>query len=1251
MAHVLATSASDDSTIVGIDPDWPHSWWSILPTSSLPSITHRVALDGYTQTGAAANTLAAGDNAVLRIELSGASAGSGVTGLTLTAGISDVRGLVINRFTSHGLDLGGTSNSVVGNFIGSDVSGTLDLGNTANGLTSSGSSLTIGGSATSAPGDVNLISGNGGDGLALTNSNSDLILGNLIGTKANGIAGLGNGGNGISFTGGGSAFNTIGGTQAGDANTIAFNGGDGVQITATAGPSTSIRGNAIFSNGSAANNLGIDLGADGITTNDATDSDTGPNNLQNFPVITLVQVTGSTRTINGTLNSTPNSVFTIDFYQSSSCDTSGNGEGQTYLTSITTDTTDANGDVSFSFHPTPLLSIGQVLTATAISTGASFNTSEFSQCTTITDGSAGAGDIQFTDATYTVGEAGVTASITVKRVGGSNGSVTANFSTVAGGTATAGADYSTVTDFPITYVEGETADKTVTVSIADDSIYETNETVFLSLGNTGINATGRKGGLQVQADPYSAVLTITDNDAVPSFRVDDVTMAEGHSGTTSFIFTVTKVGSTEVNASVDYSTTPGSATAPSDFTAIPPTTLQFLPADVTKQFTVLVKGDTTVEHPSEAFSVNLSSPINATISDGLGQGNITNDDADVTVAVSPTSLNEDGAPNLVYTFTRTGATSGPLTVSFTLTGTAASTDYTQSALAATFGAGESSTTVTIDPTADATVEPDETVILTVTSGTGYNAVSPSSATGTITNDDTDITVAVSPSSVTEDGASNLVYTFTRSGVTTGALTVNFSVAGTAVFNIDYTQTGAASFNASSGTVTFGAGSSTVAVTIDPATDTGFESDETVILTVTSGTGYNVAIPSSATGTILNDDPAGGIVRFSGPFFYTTENSRFATVGVERVGDTSAAITVDYATPDDSEATTFVPCSTVNGSASPRCDFTTALGTLRFAAGETSKTFSVLISQDSYVEGPEALTLTLSNPTGGAVLGSPSSSTLTIVDDLSEPATNPIDDAENFVRQHYHDFLNREPDPDGLAFWANQIIACGSNQACIDDRRVHVSAAFYLSIEFQDTGYLVERLYKSAFGDATGLSVLNGAHTLPVPIVRFNEFLLDTKEIGQGVIVGQPGWEATLENNKATFAARFVERSRFTAEYPLSMTAAEFVDKLNTNAGNPLSAAERNQLVSDLSTSAKTRAQVLRAVAEDSDLISAEFNRAFVLMEYFGYLRRNPDRAPDSDHTGYDFWLTKLNQFNGDFVKAEMVKAFITSIEYRSRSAP
>jgi hypothetical protein len=270
-----------------------------------------------------------------------------------------------------------------------------------------------------------------------------------------------------------------------------------------------------------------------------------------------------------------------------------------------------------------------------------------------------------------------------------------------------------------------------------------------------------------------------------------------------------------------------------------------------------------------------------------------------------------------------------------------------------------------------------------------------------------------------------------------------------------------------------------------------------------------------------------------------------------------------------------------------------------------------------------------------------------------PGTNPpqlitIDDSDFFVQQQYVDFLNRMPDPSGFGFWNSQITACGANQACIDGMRINTSGAFYLSIEFQETGYLVERMYKAAYGSANGTSTLGGVHQLPVPIVKLSEFLPDTKEIGQGVVVNVGNWQQQLETNKQNFAADFVSRSRFTTAFPASMTPAAFVDALNANAGNPLSQAERDQLVSDLSTSVKTRAQAVRAVAEDPDLNTAEFNRAFVLMQYFGYLRRDPNTGPDTDYTGYDFWLGKLNQFNGNFTNAEMVKAFIVAGEYRGR---
>ncbi|MGH9970749.1 MAG: Calx-beta domain-containing protein [Pyrinomonadaceae bacterium] len=379
-------------------------------------------------------------------------------------------------------------------------------------------------------------------------------------------------------------------------------------------------------------------------------------------------------------------------------------------------------------------------------------------------------------------------------------------------------------------------------------------------------------------------------------------------------------------------------------------------------------------------------------------------------------------------------------------------------------------------------------------------------------------------------------------------------------------------------------------------------------------------------------PGAATVQFSSINFNISEGGAFATLSVIRTGDTSGISTVDFAT--------------VNGSATNRSDYAYRSGSLSFNPGETTKSFSVLITDDVFIENDETITTTLSNPTG-SVLGSLNTTTLTIVDnDTAQLTQNPMDNARFFVNQHYVDFLNRAPDQAGLDFWTNEITSCGSNLPCLEVRRINVSAAFFLSIEFQETGYLVYRIHKAAFGNLPGA---------PVPI-RLREFLPDTQKIGVGLVVGQPGWEQVLENNKKAFAADFVMRSRFAAAFPTTMTPAQFVDALYANAGVTPSAAERAAVISEFggaTTAADTaaRARVLRRVAENSVLARQEFNKAFVLMQYFGYLRRNPNDAPDTNFDGYNFWLAKLNQFNGNFVQAEMVKAFIISIEYRQRFGP
>lgn len=245
----------------------------------------------------------------------------------------------------------------------------------------------------------------------------------------------------------------------------------------------------------------------------------------------------------------------------------------------------------------------------------------------------------------------------------------------------------------------------------------------------------------------------------------------------------------------------------------------------------------------------------------------------------------------------------------------------------------------------------------------------------------------------------------------------------------------------------------------------------------------------------------------------------------------------------------------------------------------------------------------------------------------------VDDAHDFVTTQYDDFLNRAPDDAGLQFWVNEINRCGNDANCIAAKRINVSAAFFLSTEFQNTGFLVERLYVASFQR----------------VPRLEEFVADTQTIGEGVIVNQPGWQQQLENNKQAFFDDWVQHPSFVATFG-GLTNTQFIDALLAHTGFTLTASQRTALIAGLDNGTLTRGDALRQIVEDQGFANHEFNRAFVLMQYFGYLRRNPDDAPDGNLSGFNFWLNKLNQFNGNYVSAEMVKAFIQSSEYRNRFA-
>lgn len=386
------------------------------------------------------------------------------------------------------------------------------------------------------------------------------------------------------------------------------------------------------------------------------------------------------------------------------------------------------------------------------------------------------------------------------------------------------------------------------------------------------------------------------------------------------------------------------------------------------------------------------------------------------------------------------------------------------------------------------------------------------------------------------------------------------------------------------------------------------------------------------GSLRSSTPAVTSIQFGGPSASVSETATSVNINVTRSGDLTVPSTVNYATFDGSPpiapATTPVP-------ATQGKDYLLAAGTLNFAVGQASKSFTIFIPDDSYQETAETVNLVLSNPTGAA-LGSPSTAVLTITDnDTPPPTTNPIDDSQFFVRQHYFDFLNREPDAGGLTFWTGTITSCGVDPQCTEVKRINASAAFFLSIEFQKTGLTAYLAPKAAFG--------------VIPL--YGRFEIDTQALEKDLIFGQPGFDAQLEANKSAYFADFVTRPEFLGKYPATQNGSNFIDALiatiQSSSGVNLT-PRRPDLVNEYllgATQAQSRARVIRKVVDYPEYVAAEFNSAFVTMQYFGYLRRDPDQA------GFAFWLSKLNEFNGNFVNAEMVKAFITSGEYRQRFGP
>jgi hypothetical protein len=391
------------------------------------------------------------------------------------------------------------------------------------------------------------------------------------------------------------------------------------------------------------------------------------------------------------------------------------------------------------------------------------------------------------------------------------------------------------------------------------------------------------------------------------------------------------------------------------------------------------------------------------------------------------------------------------------------------------------------------------------------------------------------------------------------------------------------------------------------------------------------------GLILHAEstPGGPTVQFEAANYNVSEGCAAAVVTVTRAGDITGTTTVDFLSSD--------------ASAQQRADYSIASGTLTFAPNQTSGTFKVLTTEDAYVENNETLNVALTNVTGGS-FGSQSSASVTIEDNdtVSPPVAQPIDDTATFVCQHYHDFLSREPDAGGFDFWKGQITQCGSDETCIRTKRLDVSNAFFFELEFQQTGAYVFRLYRAAYGNDQPFpnpSTLDPVEGKKLP--SYAVFSCDRAKVIGG---------SSLAARQIELANAFVARPEFLVKYPASLiTAEQFVDAVLATIQTDLAvnlSSQRDALIT-LYQNSGGRGAVMYRLADDNtqtnpidnrSLIDAEYNRAFVTTQYFGYLRRNPDIA------GLLFWLGQVNSAPLHDVPKQhaMVCSFITSTEYQQR---
>ncbi|GIK39828.1 MAG: hypothetical protein BroJett011_36610 [Chloroflexota bacterium] len=591
--------------------------------------------------------------------------------------------------------------------------------------------------------------------------------------------------------------------------------------------------------------------------------------------------------------------------------------------------------------------------------------------------------LSINDVTVTEGDTGtINAVFTVSLSAASAQTVTVNFAS-ADNTATASADY-TATGGTLTFAPGITS-QPVTVIVQGDILDELDETFFINLSGAANATIADNQGLG----------TITDDDAIPTLSINDITVTEGNAGTVNAVFTVSLSAASGQTVTVNFTTTDNTATAPADYTATGGT-LTFAPGVTSQPVTVIVQGDT-LDELDETFFVNLSGAANATIADNQGLGTITDDDATPTLSINDVTVTEGnaGTVNAAFTVSLSGASGQTVTVNFaTADNTAtAPADYTSTSGTLTFAPGVTSQPVTVIVQGDILDELDETFFVNL-SGATNATIADGQGLGTITDDDATPTLSINDVTVTEGdtGTINAVFNVSLSAASGQTVTVNFATAdNTATAPADYTSTG--------GTLTFAPGITSQPVTVIVQGDILDELDETFFVNLSGAVNATIA-DGQGLGTITDDDAI------------PTLSINDITVTEGNAGTVNAVFTVSLS--GASGQTVTVNFATANNTATAPADYTSTGGTLTFAPGVTSQPVTIAVQGDTLDEPDETFFVNLSGAANAVI--SDGQGVGTIIDDdptvggCNSPVITLTATADTYLRSNQPD-SNSGSDPD------------------------------------------------------------------------------------------------------------------------------------------------------------------------------------------------------------------------------------------------